>query len=167
MNMKNKLKQIDICSILGCLISLSAIMIGIIILGFETEISRDPGGITFGGDFYTEMHGITRSVFISTLRINETLNFSLGCFFIIVGAFGICHFLRSIFNGEKRFKNNTNNISFPNNHSHIKIQHDNQAALSVDKIFDLEQMKQLKELLDIGVITQSEFDAKKKQLLGL
>lgn len=31
----------------------------------------------------------------------------------------------------------------------------------------IEQIKGLKELLDIGAITQEEFDAKKKQLLGL
>ena len=31
----------------------------------------------------------------------------------------------------------------------------------------LQQITQLKELLDSGVITQEEFDAKKKQLLGL
>ena len=30
-----------------------------------------------------------------------------------------------------------------------------------------EQLKKYKELLDMGIITQEEFDAKKKQLLGL
>lgn len=30
-----------------------------------------------------------------------------------------------------------------------------------------EELKKMKELLDMGVITQEEFDAKKKQLLGL
>ena len=30
-----------------------------------------------------------------------------------------------------------------------------------------EELKQFKELLDMGIITQEEFDAKKKQLLGL
>ena len=30
-----------------------------------------------------------------------------------------------------------------------------------------EEVKKLKELLDMGIITQEEFDAKKKQLLGL
>ena len=30
-----------------------------------------------------------------------------------------------------------------------------------------EQLKKYKELLDMGVITQEDFDAKKKQLLGL
>ena len=30
-----------------------------------------------------------------------------------------------------------------------------------------EELKKMKELLDMGVITQDEFDAKKKQLLGL
>ena len=31
----------------------------------------------------------------------------------------------------------------------------------------LNVLRELKELLDMGVITQEEFDAKKKQLLGL
>lgn len=31
----------------------------------------------------------------------------------------------------------------------------------------VEQMAEYKQLLDMGVITQEEFDAKKKQLLGL
>lgn len=30
-----------------------------------------------------------------------------------------------------------------------------------------EEIKKFKELLDMGIITQDEFDAKKKQLLGL
>ncbi len=30
-----------------------------------------------------------------------------------------------------------------------------------------QELKELKELLDSGIITQEEFDAKKKQLLGL
>ena len=30
-----------------------------------------------------------------------------------------------------------------------------------------DELKKFKELLDMGVITQEEFDAKKKQLLGL
>lgn len=32
---------------------------------------------------------------------------------------------------------------------------------------DLDELKKFKELLDMGVITQEEFDAKKKQYLGL
>ena len=31
----------------------------------------------------------------------------------------------------------------------------------------MDELKKLKELLDLGVVTQEEFDAKKKQLLGL
>ena len=38
------------------------------------------------------------------------------------------------------------------------------AAPAVD---ETEQLKKYKELLDMGIITQEEFDAKKKQLLGL
>lgn len=31
----------------------------------------------------------------------------------------------------------------------------------------MDELKKLKELLDMGIVTQEEFDAKKKQLLGL
>ena len=38
---------------------------------------------------------------------------------------------------------------------------------STSKSIAIEEIKQFKELLDAGIITQEEFDAKKKQLLGL
>lgn len=38
---------------------------------------------------------------------------------------------------------------------------------AVQQISPAEEMKKFKELLDMGVISQEEFDAKKKQLLGL
>ena len=41
------------------------------------------------------------------------------------------------------------------------------AAAPADMTAAVEAMKKFKELLDMGVITQEEFDAKKKQLLGL
>lgn len=43
------------------------------------------------------------------------------------------------------------------------------SATSVSKLdnVSLDELKALKELLDIGVVTQEEFDAKKKQLLNL
>lgn len=37
----------------------------------------------------------------------------------------------------------------------------------VENTSNLDELKKLKELLDMGVINQEEFDAKKKQLLGL
>lgn len=37
----------------------------------------------------------------------------------------------------------------------------------VEKTSNIEEIKKYKELLDMGAITQEEFDAKKKQLLGL
>ena len=40
-------------------------------------------------------------------------------------------------------------------------------ATTTPKADETEQLKKYKELLDAGVITQEEFDAKKKQLLGL
>lgn len=40
-------------------------------------------------------------------------------------------------------------------------------SISSDNSIPLEELKKLHELLQIGIITQEEFDAKKKQLLGL
>ena len=45
----------------------------------------------------------------------------------------------------------------------VVVQEEKPAALSNVA----EQLKQLKELVDAGILTQEEFDAKKKQLLGL
>ena len=38
---------------------------------------------------------------------------------------------------------------------------------SIESHNDLDDLKKLKELLDNGIISQEEFDVKKKQLLGL
>ena len=40
-------------------------------------------------------------------------------------------------------------------------------AASAPKTDETDQIKKYKDLLDSGIITQEEFDAKKKQLLGL
>ena len=40
-------------------------------------------------------------------------------------------------------------------------------TVSVPNDEQIETLKKMKELVDIGVLTQEEFDAKKKQLLGL
>lgn len=41
------------------------------------------------------------------------------------------------------------------------------AAVVVNNVSAADELKKFKELLDCGIITQEEFDAKKKQLLGL
>lgn len=48
----------------------------------------------------------------------------------------------------------------------IKTAGDKPATI-VNAISPAEELKKMKELLDLGIITQEEFDAKKKQLLGL
>ncbi len=37
----------------------------------------------------------------------------------------------------------------------------------IQQTSDADELKKFKELLDMGVISQEEFDAKKKQILGL
>lgn len=41
------------------------------------------------------------------------------------------------------------------------------AAIPQQTYSSMDELKKLKELLDMGIITQEEFDLKKKQLLGL
>jgi len=43
----------------------------------------------------------------------------------------------------------------------------NPETQAVNAVSDVEELKKYKELLDSGIITQEEFDAKKKQLLGI
>ena len=42
-----------------------------------------------------------------------------------------------------------------------------QPTFTTQALSPAEELKKMKELLDMGIITQEEFDAKKKQLLGL
>lgn len=48
-----------------------------------------------------------------------------------------------------------------------KINSDKPAEPNPSTLSSMDEIKKLKELLDIGAVTQEEFDAKKKQLLGL
>jgi len=41
------------------------------------------------------------------------------------------------------------------------------SAAAIQQTSAADELRKFKELLDMGVITQEEFDAKKKQLLGL
>lgn len=55
------------------------------------------------------------------------------------------------------------------NHENFNLETDQSEQLEQNQLSNSvpEQIKQYKELLDIGAITQEEFEAKKKQLLGL
>ena len=44
-------------------------------------------------------------------------------------------------------------------------QNESNAKMSLDEQIDA--LKKLKELVDAGILTQEEFDAKKKQIMGL
>ena len=77
--------------------------------------------------------------------------------------------------GVIKFKHITNDNSVHSAISKILLERQEKAkvpttaspAQTVVNPTSAEELKQFKELLDSGVITQEEFDAKKKQLLGL
>ena len=58
-------------------------------------------------------------------------------------------------------------VSFMKCSQKIKEQPINVKVVSRDAESQADELKKFKELLDSGIITQEEFDAKKKQLLGL
>ena len=70
-----------------------------------------------------------------------------------------------------------NSIGFPHSYAYISagqamqrqfMEYQRQASQpAVQQISSADELRKFKELLDIGVITQAEFDAKKKQLLGI
>lgn len=91
-----KQKKINLFALIACLLGLAAVIVGITLLNTPTESARDGGGLTFGADFYTEMHGVTRDVFLSTLRMHESINLGLGFLLITLGGFGICAFAPQI-----------------------------------------------------------------------
>lgn len=49
----------------------------------------------------------------------------------------------------------------------IRELHQPQQQSAAQPVSDLDQLKKLKELLDAGIVTQEEFDAKKAQILNL
>ena len=72
-----KQKKINLFALIACLLGLAAVIVGITLLNTPTESARDGGSLMFGADFYTEMHGVTRDVFLSTLRMHESINLGL------------------------------------------------------------------------------------------
>jgi hypothetical protein len=54
-----------------------------------------------------------------------------------------------------------------NEHAPVRPQTVYSASTSTPVIGGADKLKMYKELLDSGIITQEEFDAKKKQVLGL
>lgn len=49
----------------------------------------------------------------------------------------------------------------------VKRQQNKESIEGADESVDVEKLKKYKELMDAGILTQEEFDAKKKKILGL
>jgi uncharacterized membrane protein len=58
-------------------------------------------------------------------------------------------------------------LSFLISSKKVKFKECEVANKSMEHYSSIEEIKELKDLLDSGIITQEEFDQKKKQLLGL
>ena len=65
----------------------------------------------------------------------------------------------------------SNNIEFAHGYDYAQAAHAMQAAIAAYRSAPAapasQDLRELKSLLDDGIITQAEFDAKKKQILGL
>lgn len=67
---------------------------------------------------------------------------------------------------------NSNNIEFPHGYAYLKAAREMQKQIAefcggAEQISAADEIRKYKALLDDGIISQEEFDAKKKQLLNL
>lgn len=129
--------------IVGILAGITLIILGMDMLslsysgGFSTTMHE-----TYGGDFYTSMQNTGVDIRIGINSIHSFLvscAHGLGGFFIVIGLIVISLFTLRLTNVLEIKKDTVDN--------------------------KLEMLKKYKELLDNNIITQEEFDTKKKQLL--
>ena len=83
----------NIWRIAGMLPGIAAIIIGISFLGAYGRIYRgDMSNVTFGADFYTEMHKATIAAVNALRKIYQIIGAAAGWFFILSGVIDIVIF---------------------------------------------------------------------------
>lgn len=171
--MKNNETKNKILTIV--LLALGALMVitGIVFLvksgashtGYAGGVSRASTSIKFGADFYTESAQYTGLAANAVCDLYKIVGQAIGIFFMFAGAMDVC--LTLLFSKveialPKLEKKPVVNATAVANVPYVQPVAENQNTTSnVDA-----ELKQYKELLDSGIITQEEFNAKSKQLLG-
>ncbi|MCI7741234.1 MAG: SHOCT domain-containing protein [Clostridiales bacterium] len=91
------------------------------------------------------------------------IRYSLELLLIIIASFMLVYYLEP---RKEHFKARNNTNDTPNKISEM-IQKRPTNTTVVQNVSNADELAKFKDLLDKGIITQEEFDAKKKQLLGL
>lgn len=89
--MKKNRKQ-NIFPLLGMLIGVIAIIMGLVFLSEFTDNYGSLSSVTFGGDFYTEIHKVTRAAANRVGDLADMLGTAIAWVFILGGAIDICAF---------------------------------------------------------------------------
>lgn len=107
----------------------------------------------YGGDAYTGIQNAAAETSRNVYGLGQCVESGFKFLLIVVGIIAICYFTFKLFDTIEGYKKSvTTNQPTTTNAPQ---------ASSVDEI------KKLKDLLDMNAITQEEFDTKKKQILGL
>lgn len=85
----------DIWSIIGFICGIMIIILGIIILNKGTEGNR-VFSVTFGGDFYTEIHHATRIAANNLQLLCQLMSSGIGYLLLAIGLTDICMFGRKL-----------------------------------------------------------------------
>lgn len=115
------------------------------------------------GSSYTLLRGLSKNMINISSRIEDLRNIQI----VFTDKTDLRLNGISFYYDIKRYLGKSKNREFVNSNSVQDQENDTRKEASNDLKFAVEQLKHMKELLDLGIVTQEEFDRKKKELLGL
>ncbi len=93
-NLKIDLGKLDwhknLWNLVGMGLGVLCIIFGLVFLGARNYVYYK--SITFGADFYTEIHAAVANAVIAARKIYDKLCFAAGAFFLMFGGIDICFF---------------------------------------------------------------------------
>ena len=106
-----------VSKILGILIGIAIVVMGLRLLNVDTSYVRD--SVKFGGDFYTEIYGVTRNAVQAVNHATKTIANCIGWLMISVGSITAISFLSKLTDvlsadAEKKKENAPTSYSNPN-----------------------------------------------------
>lgn len=188
--MKNfKINKNNIFDLIGVLVGAVAIIVGLVfIFSSGTEMGNSSNrSITFGADFYTEMYSVTNGIYnreYFLIKAVEHLGRGMGFAFLFFGVIDVLVFLKRLIGAGEASEGGaktavSENVENAENAAAGADPQENgaaqeaadagQGAEAAEISSDInipEELKANKALLDSGAITEEEFEAIKKDLLG-
>lgn len=175
--------------VIGIIDGAASVVLGIITMCRTSGFYPDTK--SYGGDAYTGIQNAAAYTAKNVNYLSDIVKFGLGAFLIVFGVALICCFLEKLAdNGENLFPlkrsfnyqmpyspnpvnsqpispNNAVNGAAERNDGFVIPTNQPISSVSFNAATSNEELLKLKGLLDAGAISPEEFEAKKKQVLGL